>query len=416
MLARAAAQSLRLRSTPLQPRLVSFQIRSYAKSNKSPKNIKYEAPTTSASNNQHASNSQKVHQSNIAESAVGTTTTSGRSNKSGAPDYSILQDEFQTGVRGEENTVPSSHARGPIATTRQSSIPSSHPDYSKLQDEFETSSASNQNTTPQNTSPSAIDPAEARKNHNLSSSQLHDLTKGIPSTLDAELAEARANTNSDSSALGISEDGARVSQAGGRGGRQMPASAYITSAERRRNRLMGWMFGGMLLFCLTGPIYLGRNWESEDEEKKHLDAPSGWGLGLFYSRAKIRLAEMLDYYNEPAFPRLLPDADPAWARPYTLVLSLEDLLVHSEWTREHGWRMAKRPGVDYFLHYLSQYYEIVIFTTVSSAMADPIIRKLDPFHIAMWPLFREATRYKNGEYIKVSFSLSLVFFNRQIWF
>jgi import inner membrane translocase subunit TIM50 len=33
--------------------------------------------------------------------------------------------------------------------------------------------------------------------------------------------------------------------------------------------------------------------------------------------------------------------------------------------------------------------------------ADPIIRKLDPFRLVMWPLFREATRFEKGEYIKV---------------
>jgi import inner membrane translocase subunit TIM50 len=32
--------------------------------------------------------------------------------------------------------------------------------------------------------------------------------------------------------------------------------------------------------------------------------------------------------------------------------------------------------------------------------ADPIIRKLDPFRLVLWPLFREATRFENGEYIK----------------
>jgi mitochondrial import inner membrane translocase subunit TIM50 len=30
---------------------------------------------------------------------------------------------------------------------------------------------------------------------------------------------------------------------------------------------------------------------------------------------------------------------------------------------EHGWRTAKRPGADYFLAYLSQFYEVVLFTT-----------------------------------------------------
>ena len=181
----------------------------------------------------------------------------------------------------------------------------------------------------------------------------------------------------------------------------MPANAYITSAERRRNRLMNWVFAAMALTLLTGPVYLGRDWESAEEEKAHPNAPSGWGLRLFYNRAMARLFSTLDYYKEPAFPKLLPDPEPAWERPYTLVLSLEDLLVHSEWTREHGWRMAKRPGVDYFLRYLSQYYEIVIFTSVSSMIAGPILQKLDPFGIVMWRLFREATRYQNGEYVKV---------------
>ena len=182
----------------------------------------------------------------------------------------------------------------------------------------------------------------------------------------------------------------------------MPASAYITSAERRRNRLYSWMFVSMFLLAVTGPVYLGRNWETEEEERNHPDAPSGWGVSQFYNRVKARLGSTLDYYNEPAFPKLLPNPDPAWERPYTRVLSMQDLLLHSEGTREHGWRMAKRPGVDYFLRYLSQYYELVIFTSEPSMMADPWYRKLDPYRIIMWPLYREATRYKSGEYVKVS--------------
>ena len=89
-------------------------------------------------------------------------------------------------------------------------------------------------------------------------------------------------------------------------------------------------------------------------------------------------------------------------KPYTLCISLEDMLVHSEWSREHGWRVAKRPGVDYFLRYLSQYYELVLFTSVPSAVALPVIQKLDPFQMIMFPLFREATKYKDGEFVKVS--------------
>ena len=44
----------------------------------------------------------------------------------------------------------------------------------------------------------------------------------------------------------------------------------------------------------------------------------------------------------------------------------EDLALIILFQRNHGWRTAKRPGVDYFLGYLSQFYEIVIFTTQPS--------------------------------------------------
>ena len=156
-------------------------------------------------------------------------------------------------------------------------------------------------------------------------------------------------------------------------------------------------------------LYLGRNWDSDTDEKKHSDAPSGWNLSAFGQRFKARLSDTLSFYNEPAFTKLLPDPDPdpLLQPPFTLVLSLEDLLLHSEWTREHGWRIAKRPGVDYFLRYLSQYYEIVVWTSQPMMMADPVIRKFDPFRIMRWPLFREATLYKNGEHVKARKTASI---------
>jgi len=151
-------------------------------------------------------------------------------------------------------------------------------------------------------------------------------------------------------------------------------------------------------------MYLGRNWSTDEEEKKYSDAPSGWGMGLFYKRVKARLGSNLDYYNDPVFTKLLPDEDkdPNRRFPFVLVLSLEDLLIHNEWTRESGWRIAKRPGLDYFLRYLCQYYEIVLFTSQPSAMASQVYQKLDPYRIIQWPLYREATLYKDGGYIKVS--------------
>ena len=288
-------------------------------------------------------------------------------------------------------------------------LPGDLPDISNLQAEYDEIARDKSSSRPhfgqdgkiatEPTPPSATNTPEVHKhemNQQKSTRPLPDLTQGIPSTLDAELAGSSAK--SDPESLNITED---PSDSGAKGGGDLPKSAYISSFERRRNRFANYFYAFTLVAAVSGTIVLGRNWETEEEAKNNKEAPNGWGLGLFYNRASARLAGMLDYYNEPAFPKLLPNADPAWQRPYTLVLSLEDLLVHSEWDREHGWRMAKRPGVDYFLRYLSQYYELVVFTSVPSMIGQPIITKLDPYHIIMWPLFREATRYKKGEYIKV---------------
>ncbi|EON95868.1 putative mitochondrial import inner membrane translocase subunit tim-50 protein [Phaeoacremonium minimum UCRPA7] len=229
----------------------------------------------------------------------------------------------------------------------------------------------------------------------ISRGGLPDLTQGIPSTLEYETTGA---TNR-SSLTAVEDEGAAAAPGGGRGRGELPASAYISSSERRRQKWANWMFGGMAAVLAGSTVYLGRDWD-EEEEKQHPDVPNGWGLGLWWNRASTRTKEVLTYYHEPAFEKLLPDPDPMFERPYTLCISLEDLLVHSEWSREHGWRVAKRPGVDYFLHYLSQYYELVLFTTVPFAIAEPLVRKLDPFRFIVWPLYREATKYKDGEIVK----------------
>lgn len=222
---------------------------------------------------------------------------------------------------------------------------------------------------------------------------LPDLTQGIPSTLEFER-EGATNKSA------LSElDQPAESEGSGKTKGELPASAYISSTEKRRMRLANRMYLGALVLGLGSVAWLGRDWD-EEEAAAHTDIPNGWTPALWWTRARTRLNDSLSYYQEPAFEKLLPDPDPMFERPYTLCISLEDMLVHSEWTREHGWRIAKRPGADYFLHYLSQYYELVLFTTVPFAMGEPLMRKMDPYRFIVWPLFREATKYKDGEIVK----------------
>ena len=46
--------------------------------------------------------------------------------------------------------------------------------------------------------------------------------------------------------------------------------------------------------------------------------------------------------------------------------------------RQYGWRTAKRPGVDYFLAYLSQFYEIVLFTTQHNYVTISFEHRMSP--------------------------------------
>lgn len=243
------------------------------------------------------------------------------------------------------------------------------------------------------------DPQDATTEPSTSKPGLHnlpDLTQGIPSTLEYETSGA-----TDKAALSRVEEAeeSAETQSGGRGRGELPASAYISSTEKRRNKFANRMYAGSLVIGLLGLAYLGREWDDE-ETQMYPDIPNGWSLGLWWTRMMARFGSVTSYYSEPAFDKLLPDPNPMFERPYTLCISLEDMLVHSEWSREHGWRVAKRPGVDYFLHYLSQYYELVLFTSVPFAIGEPLVRKLDPFRFIVWPLFREATKYKDGEIVK----------------
>ena len=235
---------------------------------------------------------------------------------------------------------------------------------------------------------------------------LPDLTRGIPSTLEAELRQAqRSQAKSEKASLNITEDPSEPVAHEEEDTPRRPRTEYVSSSDRKKTAAFKYTYLFLGLGVVGYTLYLGRNWETEELVQKHAEnAPNGWGVGQVLTRVRARMESTRSYYNDPVTAKLLPDEDknPEMRMPFVLVLSLEDLLVHQEWDRAHGWRIAKRPGVDYFLRYLTQYYEIVLFTSQPSAIADQVLRKLDPYMMIRWPLFREATLYKDGQYVKVS--------------
>ena len=85
-------------------------------------------------------------------------------------------------------------------------------------------------------------------------------------------------------------------------------------------------------------------------------------------------------------------------------------VCHSLPQRSEGWRLRKRPGVDYLLRSLAGTYEIVLFTSELPYVAEPVVAKLDPEGIIMYHLYRDSTKYEGGVHIKVRTDrLSMVF-------
>ncbi|GIZ41951.1 hypothetical protein CKM354_000523400 [Cercospora kikuchii] len=238
---------------------------------------------------------------------------------------------------------------------------------------------------------------------------LPDLRHGIPSTFDLEFGQAKARAREQDAAesqedkLDLTSEGPRRSRDDGEEGeRQYDRKAYETSLDRRRALLMNYLYASFVLGAVLTGFYLGRPFNSQEEIPQGLEADdaSGWAPQKIWNRMRGRLGSQVGHYTEPAFPKLLPDVPESQRPPFTLVMSLEDLMIHTTWDTKHGYRTAKRPGIDYFIRYLSQYYELVLFTSAPRAMADPIVAKLDPYHFIMWPLGREATKYEKGEYVK----------------
>ncbi|OAA69150.1 import inner membrane translocase subunit tim-50 [Cordyceps fumosorosea ARSEF 2679] len=259
-----------------------------------------------------------------------------------------------------------------------------------------TEASSEQQPQPKDASAEAADSStdSAKEPEQIPFHKLPDLTQGIPSTFAQEMAE-KAGQKPASYLQTIEQEESSTSRQ-----RRDPYDSYESTHQLNRRKYTRF---AMALAAIGGAatlVYMGRNWEDSIDAERHPDAPNGWGVGLWWNRVKARTTESITYYQEPAFDKLLPDPEPLFARPYTLCLSLDELLVHSEWSREYGWRVAKRPGLDYFLLYLSQYYELVLFTTASSVMAENVLQKLDPYHIIIWKLYREATKFEDGEIVK----------------
>mmetsp|Transcript_28128 Transcript_28128/g.74247 ORF Transcript_28128/g.74247 Transcript_28128/m.74247 type:complete len:219 (-) Transcript_28128:7-663(-) len=95
--------------------------------------------------------------------------------------------------------------------------------------------------------------------------------------------------------------------------------------------------------------------------------------------------------------------DPADGQPLrTLILDLDETLVHTEYIEGRGWVTHRRPGVEAFLKTVSTCYEVICFTSGLKAYASPIIDQLDPGPTSLIShrLYRDHTLPLEGMHVK----------------
>ena len=112
---------------------------------------------------------------------------------------------------------------------------------------------------------------------------------------------------------------------------------------------------------------------------------------------------------------LLPAQQPHLFGKATLVLDLDETLVHASFTpgadgdlvfqleideRSFMVSVLYRPGAQAFLVKAARLFEVVIFTASMSVYADKVIDMLDTTRVVSGRLFRESCTYLSGSFIK----------------
>lgn len=120
----------------------------------------------------------------------------------------------------------------------------------------------------------------------------------------------------------------------------------------------------------------------------------------WYLQQRRYVEERVKEFAEPPSDKLLPDMPPQLKHVRTLVLDLNDVLIHADWKRERGWRSFKRPGVEEFLQTAGRYYELVLYTDQQSTYVDPILDRIDSHKHIMYRLYRNSTYYVDGKHVR----------------
>ena len=138
---------------------------------------------------------------------------------------------------------------------------------------------------------------------------------------------------------------------------------------------------------------------------------------LFYiwEKNKLKKKKKIIFFSYTAntqfkLPKLLPPLLPSQENKITLVLDLDETLVHSVFfyiprcdfsfmtDPLHLISVCVRPGVKDFILKMGTLYELVLFTVGNNIYATRIIDFIDPQHMIKYRLFRDSCTFSRGNF------------------
>lgn len=137
----------------------------------------------------------------------------------------------------------------------------------------------------------------------------------------------------------------------------------------------------------------------------------------FISERKINFKKKIIFFSYTTntqfkLPKLLPPLLPSQENKITLVLDLDETLVHSVFfyiprcdfsfmtDPLHLISVCVRPGVKDFILKMGTLYELVLFTVGNNIYATRIIDFIDPQHMIKYRLFRDSCTFSRGNFVK----------------
>jgi len=169
-----------------------------------------------------------------------------------------------------------------------------------------------------------------------------------------------------------------------------------------------WIFIGLLL---VNSWWNERHFAHAEEkvglERTHATSGVGESLKRLGSRFFGYFASWAVTINDKCLwgghtmllPPQLPDP---YGRPVrTVVVNFESTLVSSEWTRDSGWIVSKRPYVSAFLEKLARCgYEVVLFTDQNQMDCEQSVMDLDQTGVIRHRLFKDSTNFARLHSVK----------------